>query len=740
MSHCNNMASTAMFKKAVKCNFALCSLALGAILLTSVPALAQNMSGGVTQVDGVMTAFQSAASTWGPKLNGYAQSLFWALATIQFVITFFPLAIRGSDIGDIFAELVRYILITGFFAALLTNSTAWAEDIVNSFSTAAGAAIGSTGSVSPSTLFGEGGTLAKTVMGTTLKAAGQGAVAGGAAGLAVGSPIAGAATGAATELIILVISALIIILCFAYMVACLAVTIVEQYIVVNASVLFMGFGGSSYTREYSLSILKYAVSVGAKYFMIVLISGVVLKASQNWATAFNSSTSQVSSFTLAGIALICAYLTKTIPDTVQSVLNGTSTHHGGHLGQMVAVAAAAAVTGGTAAAGAGAAGAAGEAAGAAAGEATGGASGLAKSLSQSIAKGGGEMSPMTALDGSGSGSGPSAPASNGPQSSGGASNAPTSTPAPADDLAGIDKLLGQTPGSSNQTDTVDEADAALAEAEVAGEVAAADMAAQAPPAAANTQTGSKAADSSVLPAKAISSGVGAGASGTPAASPQPSSPDLATGAGSGASVSSGSHAAISAAGQEPVEAANTQTSSGDAGISEGQVEADAAQSRIEQQQSDAEVAAEIAEGNSAATGSTGASTPASTPANSSAPRPSGGISAGAAGRGAVRGAGLLAALSVPGMESAASLSLGPNTGSGTGPSTGSAAGSSEAGRIEAGDGSWAGGSAQPDNAAVQPVSTPEAFTSHPADTGSAGTAPTASPGSPETPTTGGEGA
>jgi type IV secretion system protein TrbL len=48
-----------------------------------------------------------------------AMFLFWTLGTISLVFTFGFMALRKADIGEFFAEFIRFILFFGFFLWLL---------------------------------------------------------------------------------------------------------------------------------------------------------------------------------------------------------------------------------------------------------------------------------------------------------------------------------------------------------------------------------------------------------------------------------------------------------------------------------------------------------------------------------------------------------------------------------------------------------------------------------------------
>src|SRR5690606_4531581 len=128
--------------------------------------------------------------------------------------------------GEIVGELVRFILVIGFFYALLIYSVDWATAVVESFRIAGGTASGLGRGLRPGDMFGLAVELAKTI-----------------GDVETWNPLTA---------MMIALAGLIVLLCFAFIAAFMGVTIVESYIVINASVLFLGFGGSQWTREYAL--------------------------------------------------------------------------------------------------------------------------------------------------------------------------------------------------------------------------------------------------------------------------------------------------------------------------------------------------------------------------------------------------------------------------------------------------------------------------------------------------------
>lgn len=348
-------------------------LALASFLISSDAMAATDLHDPSGSFTGLLDLVKNSAANWDGKLRGYAKTLFWLLASIQFVWTFFPLVFKQADFGEIVGELIRFIMVIGFFYALLLFSAEWSEAVVDSFrqAGAAAAGLGSTG-IRPGDIFGTAVDLANTV-----------------GNVETWNPLTA---------FMIALSALVVLMCFAFIAAFMGLTIIESYVVINASALFMGFGGSQWTREYAMAIIRYAVSVGAKLFVLTLIVGLIVDSAKDWAAAYNSNADDASMWTMVGLSLACAYLAKTIPELVAGMISGVSSGGGSALGGMaaaaVAGAAAAAATiataGAAAPAAAGALGAGGGGAGAAGAAGAGGigGGGLAGAINSSFAGGG----------------------------------------------------------------------------------------------------------------------------------------------------------------------------------------------------------------------------------------------------------------------------------------------------------------------------------------------------------------
>lgn len=295
----------------------LWGMMLLALLAHPVEVLAQvNLHDPSGSLTGLLDLIQQSASQWDDQLRGYAKALFWLLASIQFVWSFMPLIFRQADFGEIVGELLRFILVIGFFYALLLFSADWAGAVVGSFRNAGAHAAGlSETQIRPGELFGVAIELADTI-----------------SDVETWNPLVA---------VMVAIAGLMVLLCFTFIAAFMGLTLIESYVVINASVLFMGFGGAQWTREYALAIARYAVAVGAKLFILTLIVGLIVDSAKAWQAAYKHD--DASLWTVVGLALVCAYLAKTIPELVAGMISGTSMGGGSIIGGM-AVAGAAGAT------------------------------------------------------------------------------------------------------------------------------------------------------------------------------------------------------------------------------------------------------------------------------------------------------------------------------------------------------------------------------------------------------------
>ncbi len=169
-------------------------------------------------MDSVLTRYQAAVTGWAGVITNSATWLFWTLVVISMVWTFGMLALRKADIGDFFAEFVRFTIFTGFFWWLLTNGPAFASSIMTSLRQLGGNATGLGSTLSPSGVVDVGFAIFDKVIDRS----------------SLWSPV-NSAIGIIIAAVILVILALVSVN--------MLVLLVSGWILAYAGVFFLGFGG-----------------------------------------------------------------------------------------------------------------------------------------------------------------------------------------------------------------------------------------------------------------------------------------------------------------------------------------------------------------------------------------------------------------------------------------------------------------------------------------------------------------
>jgi type IV secretion system protein TrbL len=285
---------------------------LALLWVCSMPAEAQMSPGATTSR--IVLLFKDNMANWESVLRNYALGLFWALAGIEFTWSAIKLALRNADLSEFLAELVNRVLYLGFFLTLLLHSSEWANAIVNSFRIAADAA-GAGHGISPANILEIAIEITTKLLNNTSIINPQDAIVSG-------------------------LCAISILLCFGLMAANMIEALVESYFVIAAGVFMMGFGGSSWTNEYAKKILVYAVSVGAKLFLIQLIMGLCERLVAQLATEFNGANID-DALVMVGVAVIMWIVTLNVPNKLQGLINGTSFGQGGVIAGAISAAVAA---------------------------------------------------------------------------------------------------------------------------------------------------------------------------------------------------------------------------------------------------------------------------------------------------------------------------------------------------------------------------------------------------------------
>lgn len=381
-----------------------------ALLLYSTGAAAQLTNQGM--LDQVVTAFATRAASWQTVIMNAATWLFWTLGTISLVWTGATLMLRGGGIQDFFSEFVRFIMFFGFFLWLLRNGPAFASSIIQSLQQLGEQASG-VSSVTPSGIVDIGFMIWRQAI----------------TNLSIWSPV--------DSIVGLALSAAIMVLLAAVAVNMMLV-LVSAWILMYAGIFFLGFGGSRWTSDMSISYYKTVLGVGMQLLTMVILVGIGVDLLNTFYAKMNKGT---LNFDELGVMMVfCVTLLMLItrvPPLVASIVSGGGVGAASSIGSSVG----AGTVVGAAMAGASVASAAASMAGGAmmgaAQSMAGGASAIKAAFAAANAGGGESAGAMAAPAAGGASSGGMAAGGAGGGSSGG-----TASSTPFAQAAGFSESLG----------------------------------------------------------------------------------------------------------------------------------------------------------------------------------------------------------------------------------------------------------------------------------------------------------
>ena len=249
----------------------------------------------VAGVDQLLTRFQTVTANWGGPLQLIMLGTFGSLAVIDlaYFVGYRTLMSRG-DMSDFMYALVHEVVFLSFFSWLLTTFSITGPLIIKGFQFAAQRAGGIP--MTPNGIFASGLKIASTIKDQ----------------VSILNP---------GDSISLILCALVVVGCFAWICASMVYVIIESYFVVSAGQILLMFGGSHFTNDMAVSLLRTCVGIGLKLYALQMIASV--------GTAFIAAwVAQVGAVTFDGIfveigeAIILAAITGRIPAMFERMVGG----------------------------------------------------------------------------------------------------------------------------------------------------------------------------------------------------------------------------------------------------------------------------------------------------------------------------------------------------------------------------------------------------------------------------------
>ena len=371
-----------------------------ALALYSTAASAQLTNQGM--LDQVVTEFATRATSWQTVVMNAAMFLFWTLGTISLVFTFGFMALRKADIGEFFAEFIRFILFFGFFLWLLRYGPTFANSIIQSLARLGEQASG-VASVTPSGIVDIGFMILKQAFRNS----------------SIWSPV-DSFIGVALSVGILILLAVVAVN--------MLLLLVSGWLLMYAGSFFLGFGGSRWTSDMAINYYKTVLGVAVQIMTMVLLVGIGNDLLSSFYARMNTGT---LNFEELGVMLVFCVallmLVNRVPPLVAGIITGSGIGGAGGIGNFGAGAAIGAAMGAASMA-AGAASVAGAAVMGGAASAAGGMSAIKAAFEKAGASAGGESGGMPMFGGGAGGDSDAGSFAQAAGFGGGGSSAGTSTP------------------------------------------------------------------------------------------------------------------------------------------------------------------------------------------------------------------------------------------------------------------------------------------------------------------------
>lgn len=207
----------------------------------------------------IVDSFKVIGPAWTAAVWPAARALFWILAGIELAMTAAFLWLERHDLQDWLAAFIRSVLVIGFFWTLLVNGSSWMHSIVTSFQAIGQTATGA--KLSPEDMLNRGLNISMAL-------------------LEAGSVKAFLANPSAS--LALLVAALFTYISFVLIATGYVMLLVEAYAALAAGIIFLGFGGSRWTRPYVERYGALAIAIGLKIMLFYYLVFVGMGLSGQW--------------------------------------------------------------------------------------------------------------------------------------------------------------------------------------------------------------------------------------------------------------------------------------------------------------------------------------------------------------------------------------------------------------------------------------------------------------------------
>lgn len=277
------------------------------VRLTLLALMALAITGNVFAANNIlqpsMDIFQAEFQGISSQIHGLLLNTFILLATLEFVWAMSKAFLRGGGMETFVSEMVFRLMFVGFFLYLFNQGPAIPLSILRTFQYLAGqSGVAEVQALRPDDVLDLGFKMflnavehfSWTRIGMSIVAA---------------------------------LVSVVGLVCLVIMAAHLAMTILLFYLCAHGGIILLALGGSSWTSQYAIGYLRFALSVGMRLFFMMLIVGIISKTLGDFIAAADMSTME-DIVTIMVFSLFSMVLTITVPSVVEQFMNGIAAGSG----------------------------------------------------------------------------------------------------------------------------------------------------------------------------------------------------------------------------------------------------------------------------------------------------------------------------------------------------------------------------------------------------------------------------
>ncbi len=293
------------------------------VLFVPTPLFAEAISNEPDVLSDILLKFHDTASAWSSVIKGKALGLFRVLLIIDVAWMGIRMALKPANIKEIFVEFIKLLLFAGVMYALVVHYKEWATSIIvwlTDIAVETGAP-----NAEPVAIFGAAINLVTNVFDNI-------------------------SFGNISKSFGLIVSSIVICICFALIAAQIVLVKCESYIVLNAGMILLGFGGSQFTKDFATNFIRYALGVAVKLYIMQLLVALGMEFISDLT---NSKSEMQDLLVVIGAAIVLLALVQSLPDIASGIINGSHVSTGQAINSAVtavSTATMAAVSGGASAA------------------------------------------------------------------------------------------------------------------------------------------------------------------------------------------------------------------------------------------------------------------------------------------------------------------------------------------------------------------------------------------------------